>query len=86
MDDMRVANVDFPTVGQYLRPTSRHDPIDRFVPPEEFARIEGMARAKGFLAVAASPMTRSSFHADAGFAALQAARRADNNERDIVHV
>lgn len=73
-------------MGHYLQPTSRHFPIARLVPPEEFARIEVMARAKGFLAVAASPMTRSSFHADVGFAALQGARRADNNERDNVHV
>ncbi len=76
MDDMRIAGVDFLTVGQYLQPTPRHHPVDRFVPPEDFARIESMARSKGFLAVSATPMTRSSFHADDGFAALQAARRA----------
>ncbi len=76
MDDMRIAGVDFLTVGQYLQPTPRHHAIDRFVPPEDFARIEAMARSKGFLAVSATPMTRSSFHADDGFAALQAARRA----------
>lgn len=76
MDDMRIAGVDFLTVGQYLQPTPRHHAIDRFVPPEDFARIESMARSKGFLAVSATPMTRSSFHADDGFAALQAARRA----------
>lgn len=85
MDDMRIANVDFLTVGQYLQPTSRHFPLDRFVPPDEFARIESLARSKGFLAVAASPMTRSSFHADDGFAALRAARRAEKNERDNIH-
>ncbi|WP_037281464.1 lipoyl synthase [Rubellimicrobium mesophilum] len=75
MDDLRVAGVGFLTVGQYLQPTPRHHPVDRFVPPEDFARIEAMARAKGFLAVSATPMTRSSFHAGEGFAALQAARR-----------
>ena len=73
---MRAANVDFLTVGQYLQPTAKHHPLDRYVPPEDFARIETMARAKGFLAVSATPMTRSSFHADDGFAALQAARHA----------
>ena len=76
MDDMRVAGVDFITVGQYLQPTSRHHPIDRFVPPDEFRRIEDMARSKGFLAVSATPMTRSSFPAGADFARLQSARRA----------
>ncbi|KAB2884317.1 MAG: lipoyl synthase [Albidovulum sp.] len=76
MDDMRIAGVDFLTVGQYLQPTPHHHPVDRFIPPEDFARIEAMARSKGFLAVSATPMTRSSFHADDGFAALQAARRA----------
>ncbi len=76
MDDMRAAGVDFITVGQYLQPTPRHHPIDRFLPPDEFARIAEMARAKGFLAVSATPMTRSSFHAGDDFARLQAARHA----------
>ena len=76
MDDMRIAGVDFITVGQYLQPTPRHHPIDRFLPPDEFARIAEMARAKGFLAVSATPMTRSSFHAGDDFARLQAARHA----------
>ena len=74
MDDMRVAGVDFITVGQYLQPTAHHHPIDRFLPPAEFERIADMARAKGFLAVSATPMTRSSFHAGDDFARLQAAR------------
>lgn len=82
MDDMRVAGVDFLTVGQYLQPTPRHHPIDRFLPPEEFERIGTLARAKGFLAVSATPMTRSSFHADEGFAALQAARCARLSSRE----
>lgn len=76
MDDMRVAGVDFITVGQYLQPTARHHKLDRFVPPDEFRRIEDMARSKGFLAVSATPMTRSSFHAGDDFARLQAVRYA----------
>ena len=76
MDDMRAAGVDFITVGQYLQPTARHHKLDRFVPPDEFRRIEEMARSKGFLAVSATPMTRSSFHAGDDFTRLQAARNA----------
>ena len=76
MDDMRAADVDFITVGQYLQPTARHHKLDRFVPPDEFRRIEDMARSKGFLAVSATPMTRSSFHAGDDFARLKAARNA----------
>ena len=86
MDDMRIAGVDFLTVGQYLQPTPRHHPIDRFVPPQEFAEIEEIARSKGFLAVSASPMTRSSFHADEGFAELQAARLAKCQPMDPAYV
>jgi lipoic acid synthetase len=76
MDDLRIANVDFLTLGQYLQPTVKHAAIDRFVPPEEFDQYAALARAKGFLQVAASPLTRSSYHADADFAALRAARAA----------
>jgi lipoic acid synthetase len=76
MDDMRAAGVDFITVGQYLQPTARHHKLDRFVPPDEFRRIEDMARSKGFLAVSATPMTRSSFHAGDDFARLKSARNA----------
>ena len=74
MDDLRAADVDFLTVGQYLQPTPKHHPIDRFVTPEEFEQIERMARSKGFLGVSATPLTRSSFHADEDFAALKHAR------------
>lgn len=74
MDDMRAADVDFLTIGQYLQPTPRHAPIDRFVTPIEFAEYEKLARAKGFLMVSASPLTRSSYHADADFARLRDAR------------
>jgi lipoic acid synthetase len=76
MDDMRSADVDFLTIGQYLQPTPRHAPIDRYVPPAEFADYKTMARGKGFLMVSASPLTRSSYHAAQDFAALKAAREA----------
>jgi lipoic acid synthetase len=76
MDDMRCAGVDFITVGQYLQPTRKHAPIDRFVTPEEFAGLATIARAKGFLMVSSSPLTRSSHHAGEDFARLREARRA----------
>ena len=76
MDDMRSAGVDFITIGQYLQPTRKHAAIDRFVEPQEFAAFEAIARAKGFLMVSASPLTRSSHHAGEDFARLQAARQA----------
>jgi len=74
MDDLRIADVDFLTIGQYLQPTAKHAAVARFVPPEEFAAMAALARGKGFLMVSASPLTRSSYHADADFAALRAAR------------
>lgn len=76
MDDMRSAGVDFLTIGQYLQPTRKHAAIDRFVTPEEFGAYEEIARAKGFLMVSASPLTRSSHHAGEDFAKLKAARLA----------
>jgi len=76
MDDMRSAGVDFITIGQYLQPTRKHAPIDRFVSPDEFAALEAIARAKGFLMVSASPLTRSSHHAGEDFARLKAARES----------
>ena len=76
MDDLRAANVDFLTVGQYLQPTPKHHPVDRFWTPEDFETLERAARAKGFLGVSATPLTRSSFHADEDFAALKQAREA----------
>ncbi|MGH6914550.1 MAG: lipoyl synthase, partial [Geminicoccales bacterium] len=76
MDDMRSAGVDFLTIGQYLRPTPRHHPVVRYVPPEEFEEYARMARAKGFLVVSASPLTRSSYHAGDDFLHLRAARQA----------
>ena len=74
MDDLRVANVDFLTIGQYLQPTKKHHRIDRFITPEEFQSYETAAYAKGFLLVSSSPLTRSSYHADADFARLREAR------------
>jgi lipoic acid synthetase len=76
MDDLRAAKVDFLTIGQYLQPTKKHAKLDRFWTPEEFAGLEAVARAKGFLMVSASPLTRSSYHADSDFAELKAARLA----------
>jgi lipoic acid synthetase len=76
MDDLRVANVDFLTIGQYLQPTKKHAAIDRFWTPDEFKALETIAYAKGFLMVSASPLTRSSHHAGEDFARLKAARLA----------
>jgi lipoic acid synthetase len=83
MDDMRSAGVDFITIGQYLQPTRKHAPIDRFVSPEEFAALEAIARAKGFLMVSASPLTRSSHHAGEDFARLRAARASKMREAKL---
>ena len=76
MDDMRCAGVDFITIGQYLQPTRKHAPVDRFVTPDEFKSYESIARAKGFLMVSSSPLTRSSHHAGEDFARLKAARES----------
>jgi len=76
MDDMRSANVDFLTIGQYLQPTRKHHPVMRFVPPQEFEALKTVAFAKGFLMVSSSPLTRSSHHAGEDFARLKAAREA----------
>ena len=76
MDDLRAADVDFITIGQYLQPTKKHHPVLRFVTPDEFASYDSVARAKGFLLASASPLTRSSHHAGEDFARLKAAREA----------
>ena len=76
MDDLRAADVDFLTIGQYLQPTRKHHPVDRFVPPEEFDQLKRQGQGRGFLLVAASPLTRSSHHAGEDFKRLQAARAA----------
>ena len=75
MDDLRSADVDFLTVGQYLQPTPKHHPIERFWTPEEFEGLAATAKGRGFLMVSATPLTRSSYHADRDFEALRAARR-----------
>jgi len=74
MEDMRSADIDFLTIGQYLQPSVKHAAVARFVDPSEFADYASLARAKGFLLVSATPLTRSSYHADRDFAALRAAR------------
>lgn len=76
MDDMRCAGIDFLTMGQYLQPTPRHTPVIDFVTPQAFAAYGAIARAKGFLQVASSPLTRSSYHAGEDFAEMRAARDA----------
>lgn len=79
MDDLRAANVDFITIGQYLRPTPKHHEVMRFVHPDEFAEYATRARAKGFLMVSASPLTRSSYHAGDDFKKLKQARLENIN-------
>jgi lipoic acid synthetase len=76
MDDLRAADVDFLTIGQYLQPTRKHHEVVRFVPPDEFSAYAAVAYAKGFLMVSSSPLTRSSHHAGEDFARLKAAREA----------
>ena len=76
MDDMRAANIDFITIGQYLQPSPKHAPVDRFWTPEEFEQLTKMAKAKGFLMVSASPLTRSSHHAGEDFERLRSARQS----------
>ncbi|TGV30013.1 lipoyl synthase, partial [Mesorhizobium sp. M00.F.Ca.ET.149.01.1.1] len=75
-DDLRSANVDFMTIGQYLQPSKKHHPVIRFIPPDEFKSYETVGKTKGFLLVASSPLTRSSHHAGEDFARLRAAREA----------
>jgi lipoic acid synthetase len=76
MDDFRAAEIDFITIGQYLQPTPRHAPVDRFVTPDEFEYYKRMAKAKGFLMVSSSPLTRSSYHAGDDFAEMRKNRLA----------
>lgn len=76
MDDLRAANVDFMTIGQYLQPTPKHHPVLGYITPDEFDTYATMARGKGFLMVSSSPLTRSSYHAGDDFARLKAARDA----------
>jgi len=71
MDDLRSADVDFITIGQYLQPSVKHHPLERYYHPDEFKELESIAKSKGFLLVSSSPLTRSSYHADEDFAKLQ---------------
>ena len=71
MDDLRSADVDFITIGQYLQPSVKHYPLSRYYHPDEFKKLELIAKSKGFLLVSSSPLTRSSYHADADFAKLK---------------
>ena len=74
MDDLRVANVDFLTIGQYLQPSPKHYPLQRYYHPDEFKQLKDIALSKGFLLVASSPLTRSSYHADEDFKKLKNSR------------
>ena len=83
MDDLKAADVDFLTIGQYLQPSVRHHPLDRYYTPEEFDELGSIAKAKGFLLVSSSPLTRSSYHADEDFAVLQKNRIKQTNAQSI---
>ncbi len=83
MDDLRSAEVDFLTIGQYLQPTVKHHPLDRYYNPQEFKELENIARLKGFLMVSSSPLTRSSYHADEDFDKLKKARLNQTNAQSI---
>jgi Lipoate synthase len=77
MDDLRSAEVDFLTIGQYLQPSAKHFPLNRYYHPDEFKELEKIAKAKGFLLVSSSPLTRSSYHADEDFNKLK------NNRKNV---
>ncbi|WP_026345024.1 lipoyl synthase [Novispirillum itersonii] len=81
MDDLRAADVDFMTIGQYLQPTPKHATVERYVTPDEFADYATMGRAKGFLLISSTPLTRSSYHADRDFATLRENRRKQLEEK-----
>jgi len=83
MDDMRSAGIDFLTIGQYLQPTPKHAKVEDFVTPQTFAAYASIARAKGFLLVASSPLTRSSYHAGEDFERLRTARAAQLGQTDL---
>ena len=83
MDDLISAQVDFLTIGQYLQPSTKHHPLDRYYRPEEFEELEVIAKSKGFLLVSSSPLTRSSYHADEDFAKLQKKRINQTNAQSI---
>ena len=83
MDDLRSADVDFLTIGQYLQPSAKHHPLDRYYKPEEFDQLKSIAESKGFLLVSSSPLTRSSYHADEDFTVLQKNRINQTNAPSI---
>ena len=83
MDDLRSAEVDFLTIGQYLQPSTKHHPLDRYYTLEEFDELRNIAESKGFLLVSSTPLTRSSYHADEDFAALKANRSKQTNAKSI---
>ena len=83
MDDLRFADVDFLTIGQYLQPSTKHHPLDRYYKPEEFDELKTIAESKGFLLVSSSPLTRSSYHADEDFNVLQKNRISQINAQSI---
>jgi lipoic acid synthetase len=83
MDDMRAADIDFITIGQYLQPTPKHHAVDRYWSPDEFAQLAKAAYAKGFLMVSATPLTRSSYHAGDDFERLRTARRMQREKMSI---
>jgi len=83
MDDLRSAEVDFLTIGQYLQPSIKHHPLDRYYRPEEFNELKDIAKSKGFLLVSSSPLTRSSYHADEDFAELKKNRINQTNAQSI---
>ena len=83
MDDLRSADVDFLTIGQYLQPSPKHFPLVRYYSPQEFIDLKNIALSKGFLLVSSSPLTRSSYHADEDFNILKNKRMSENNARSI---
>jgi lipoic acid synthetase len=83
MDDLRSAEVDFLTIGQYLQPSVKHHPLHRYYKPEEFEEFKTIAKSKGFLLASSSPLTRSSYHADKDFAILQKNRTNQTNAQSI---
>ena len=83
MDDLRSAEVDFLTIGQYLQPSTKHHPLERYYTPDEFEELKTIAQSKGFLLVSSSPLTRSSYHADEDFAVLQKNRINQTNAQSI---
>jgi len=83
MDDLRSAEVDFLTIGQYLQPSVKHHPLDRYYKPYEFKELENVAKIKGFLLVSSSPLTRSSYHADDDFVKLQRSRINQTNAQSV---